>query len=465
MRTLVPPRRILILATAVVSLSVTASAAQDRATVLDGNAEATAIDVRGTERMAWDQRASSADELSGLGFLAYVNGRVQWLYSVSCAFTPTAAGFECTAALPVLDPGVNVVEVAAYQTSAPTREGERSPAMYLRSGSSATAAASRVVAQAPDPAVSTDRTWSTADGIQLRATNVAAGLEDSTDLLPLADGRVLIAERAGRVRVFRDGALAAAPALILDDVEVGDGRGLLALAADRAFATTGHVFAVYSTADGLRVARFTVAGDTLVDRAILLDGLPAAAVQPAALLRTGPDGRLYLALDDGGDPQSMGDQGSYSGKVLRLAVDGTTPPDQPGSSPVWSIGVSHPVGLAWSPDAALPRLIGIESPESSVAGADLDAGAALARLSVTPEVGATRAAIGGGSSLPALQGHVIVASDRERAILRVRLAGDRPADVDWLLTDLPGPATAIAVAPDGAIFVAVGATLVRIGPQ
>lgn len=440
-------------------------AGQGRPTPITATADASAIEVRGQERLEWDQRAT-AGELSGLGFLAYVNGRVQWLYSVACASAPSAAGFECSAALPVLDPGVNVIEVAAYVTGTPAAEGQRSPPIYLRLSGTAASASSQAGSLASAPASSTPRTWTTADGVQLQATELATGLDDPTDLLPLPDGRVLIAERSGRLRVFRDGVLSPNAGAVLNDVAVGEGRGLLALAADRAFSSTQHVFALYTTDDGLRVARFTMAGDRLVDRAILIDGLPAGPVQPAAVLRTGPDGRLYLALDDGGDPQRLGDRGSYSGKVLRFAIDGTTPSDQPSPSPIWSVGVNRPVGLAWSADAATPRLIGVEPPATSSPQApQSDAGAAVTRFSLTPEVGATRAAIGGGAALPALRGDVIVASGHEHAILRIRLEGDTPAVVEWLVQDLPGPATALAVAPDGGIYVAVGSTLFRIAGQ
>ena len=43
------------------------------------------FEVQGHERLAWDQQASSAGELAGFGFVAYVNGRLQELPSVECA--------------------------------------------------------------------------------------------------------------------------------------------------------------------------------------------------------------------------------------------------------------------------------------------------------------------------------------------------------------------------------------------
>jgi glucose/arabinose dehydrogenase len=244
---------------------------------------------------------------------------------------------------------------------------------------------------------------------------------------------------------------------------VGEGHGLLALTAGPDFSSTRHVFASYTTVDGLRIARFTVAGDRLVDRAVLLDGLPIAAARPAALLRSGPDGRLYLATDDGGDPERLYDLGSYSGKVLRFATDGTTPEDQAGRSPVWSVGVGHPIGLAWTVERAL-RLVGVEGPESGVARApaNLDVTHAVTRLSLPPALGATRAAIGAASSAPVFRDQLFVGLANERAILKVAFDGDVPSGSEWLLNDLPGPVTALTATADGAIYAAVGPALLRI---
>ncbi len=169
-------------------------------------------------------------------------------------------------------------------------------------------------------------------GDRTAATPLTGRLYDSTYVAVLPDGRVLVAERAGRVRLFQHDALASAPALVLSEVATGRGRGLLALAVDRDFDRTRAVFVAYSTADGLRVARFEVAGPALVSQAILLAGLPTPDDHPSAVLRTGPDGMLYLALDDRRSPERSSDLGDPSGKVLRIELDGTTPDDQPSAS-------------------------------------------------------------------------------------------------------------------------------------
>jgi len=445
-------------------------------------ADSQVLQAQGDERLVWEHWASSSEELARTRFVAYVDGGGHPLPAVTCASDAGPRWFECTSPLPALTPGVHEIKISAYLARDVRAEGGRSAPIIVRYGADRAGdvvpadlrqADSAPSTEAPpstkDPAPSMDRTWTTPDGVRLQATEMASGLDDATDLLPLPDGRVLVAERAGRVRVFRDGVLLDRAAVTLDDVALGDGRGLLALAADRAFPSTPHIFAIYTTTDGLRVARFTAHGDMLVDRAVLLDGLPIAAVQPAALLRTGPDGRLYLALDDGGDRERLQDMGSYSGKVLRFSTDGTLPSDQPGRSPVWSVGVSQPVGLVWSVQQPTLRVVSVE-PEVAVpqtfSSAGSDSASNVARFSLTPDVGASRAAIGSGPSLPAFRDNLLVASAGERAILRVRFpGGDVPGGGEWLLRDLPGPVTALAVAADGAIYAAVGPALLRIVGQ
>src|SRR5207302_1460304 len=93
------------------------------------------------------------------------------------------------------------------------------------------------------------------------------------------------------------------------------------------------------------LARFREAANTFGDRIIVLDDI-AARSDPAAALRFGPDGALYAAFDDGGDPRSADDLSSAHGKVLRLNPDGSTPADQEGATPLYASGLQSPRGLA-----------------------------------------------------------------------------------------------------------------------
>src|SRR5439155_1638028 len=96
------------------------------------------------------------------------------------------------------------------------------------------------------------------------------------------------------------------------------------------------------------LARFREAHDTLADRVVLLEKIPASS-RPAASMRFGQDGKLYVALDDGGEPANAGDLASFSGKILRMNADATTPDDQAGATPVLSYQLRSPRGFDWQP--------------------------------------------------------------------------------------------------------------------
>jgi glucose/arabinose dehydrogenase len=198
------------------------------------------------------------------------------------------------------------------------------------------------------------QTTVTRDGLQLRADVSASGIQDATDMVAVAGGVILIAERAGRIRMFRHGEASLPVADTVDDIDVSaPGSGLLAIAATPNEPV--RVFALYTTHRGARLIRYSLRGNALTARAILLDGLPIARQNPRASMRVGPDAMLYIALDDAGDENRVGDAGTLSGKILRLNLDGTTPPDA--TAPVYAVGASRPIALAWSLDGSVSSLL------------------------------------------------------------------------------------------------------------
>ncbi len=186
--------------------------------------------VRGGERLAWEQPAASADALTGLTFRLYIDGTQSALADAGCVTTTIGPdGFECQASLPPLDPGVHTLWVVTLAPDGFSEGPASSPILVRAEGSgNATARTSPPMMAATEAAPA--------------AAALARGLDDPTDLAVLPDGRMLVAERSGRVRLFRDGALVTTPALTLPDVVVGDGHGLLAMAVGRDFAATQAVF-------------------------------------------------------------------------------------------------------------------------------------------------------------------------------------------------------------------------------
>jgi len=335
-----------------------------------------------------------------------------------------------------------------------------------------------VVASASVMSSSLPVTVTTSGGAEVLAQVLVEGLVEPTDLAFAPDGALLIAERAGRVLVFRAGQLQAAPALTLPDVAGSASQGLLAVAVDPQFGKNRFVYLVYTTEAGFRLARFRAVGDTLGDRAILLEGVPSSANHAAAFLRFGPDGRLYLGLDDAGDWRRAGDLGSYNGKVLRLNADATTPADQAGASPVYAPSVSAPHGADW--DGTGATLWVVDRPEGGgqlqviAAGADGDGrgrrGTPVARFNLPDRAMGSGLAFYRGELLPAWRGNLLVTLDGpvgEAALLRLMFDRDESRTVartERLLKGSLDGARGIAVSQEGRIYVTTRTALVTLGP-
>jgi hypothetical protein len=343
------PRSTILLAVigiAAVSAAILGPVSQgDSATV---NQSADAItNVTGVERLAWHQSVESFTDLAALEFLVYVDDVAVAAEGVVCDPKPTPSGFDCTTPFPPIPAGEHTIQVAARVQST-SQESPRSEPIRVIVLPNATFKTSTAVRSAS--AV-------TREGIHLRTEVSASGIEDATDMAAVAAGTILIAERVGRIRVFRLGETSLSVAATVDDIDVSaPGSGLLAIAATRM--DTGepvNVFALYTTRKGARLIRYAVRGNALIRRGILLDGLPISREAPHASLRVGPDGMLYVALDDAGDENRVGDMGSLSGKILRLNLDGTTPADA--KAPVYAVGATRPVALAWNLDGSVISLL------------------------------------------------------------------------------------------------------------
>lgn len=179
---------------------------------------------------------------------------------------------------------------------------------------------------------------------------IATGLRVPWDVAFMPDGRALVTERPGRVRlVSADGDLRSRPVARIAVQAVGEG-GLMGIALDPDFAR-GRPFAyLMATRDGqVRILRYRwdARRPQLVADGTVLDGIRAGAVHDAGRLRFGPDKRLYVVTGDAGDRRLPQDRSSLNGKVLSLS------PDQYRSSTdtplIVSVGHRNPQGLDWQP--------------------------------------------------------------------------------------------------------------------
>ena len=200
----------------------------------------------------------------------------------------------------------------------------------------------------------TSEVLTTRDGVRFRVETMLTGLEVPWSLTFAPDGRLFITERPGRVRIATLGG-SSELALTLDGVFAQGEAGLLGLALDPEFSQNRFVYLYYSaTVSGgavNRIVRYREVNSRLAERVVLLDGIPAATIHDGGRLRFGPDGLLYATAGDAANPNFAQDVASLAGKILRLNRDGTSPPDNRFSSPVYTYGHRNPQGLDWHPSS------------------------------------------------------------------------------------------------------------------
>ena len=159
--------------------------------------------------------------------------------------------------------------------------------------------------------------------------------------VPGDDERLLVGERAGRVRlvvggVAQPGAIATVPTP--PGVSTGGERGLLSVAAAPDFAATGRLYIYYTDLDGdIRIDEFTAG----VRREILTIEHSSFGNHNGGQLQFGPDGCLWITTGDGGSqadpPNNAQTLTSHLGKLLRIDPDPTGPvcgPVPSGNTPV-----------------------------------------------------------------------------------------------------------------------------------
>lgn len=235
-------------------------------------------------------------------------------------------------------------------------------------------------------------------------TNVGA----PTAIAFTPDGRLLITNQGGQLRVFQNGNLLGAPALDLSSVVCANGeRGLLGVAVDPDFANNNFIYLYYTfkkfPPDNCpigqptnllnpvnRVARFILGSNNLVvpgSETRLIDNIHSPnSNHNGGDLQFGKDGFLYISVGDGGADYA-GDSGGGGandaardkhvllGKILRVTRDGDIPPTNPftemgtsarcnmdGStaSGIWcqetfASGLRNPFRIAFDPNAAGTR--------------------------------------------------------------------------------------------------------------
>lgn len=204
-----------------------------------------------------------------------------------------------------------------------------------------------------------------------RAEIVVGGLSHPWAIAWLPDGSALVTERAGRLRLIRDGKLDPQPVAGLPPVLASGQGGLLDIALHPNFADNRWVYLTFATgspdANRTALARGRWEGHALRDTQVIFQNADAKSGGQhfGSRLVWLPDQSLLMSIGDGGNPPTrFGDgnirnqaqnPGTHFGKVLRLKDDGAPHPDnpfvnRPGAKPeIWTLGHRNIQGLTRDP--------------------------------------------------------------------------------------------------------------------
>lgn len=217
----------------------------------------------------------------------------------------------------------------------------------------------------PTPGSETRGAISLPQGFEIRP--IATGLTGCTALETLTDGRVLLCEQTGALRVIKDGKLLARP-FVEVPAEAYWERGLIGVTIDPGFPASPYVYVCYVAREPYPhhvVSRFTADGDVAVpgSEKVLLEGddqrtlggnVPAG--HQGGAVHFGPDGCLYIAIGEQTAETPSQSLGSLQGKILRIHPDGTIPTDNPFHDEaegkyraIWALGLRNPFTFAFRP--------------------------------------------------------------------------------------------------------------------
>jgi aldose sugar dehydrogenase len=251
---------------------------------------------------------------------------------------------------------------AQQERPAPPRQGIQAPEVAVTTEPAATkffypTGPSMYVPLPPGPSV-----FDTSQH-KIRVVTVVNGLSRPYALAFLPDGRMLVSERTGQLRVIRNGVLDPRPIAGVPEVASRSYQGLMDLALHPKFADNRFLYLTYSKRGPDGSAAIALARGRLEDMELkdvhdlfVAEKWTKNTPTLGSRIAFGHDGILYMAVaSPGSEWERAQDPSNHQGKVLRLRDDGTAAPDNPfigkaGYKPeIFTLGHRNPLGLAVHP--------------------------------------------------------------------------------------------------------------------
>ncbi|GLQ08683.1 glucose dehydrogenase [Devosia yakushimensis] len=348
---------------------------------------------------------------------------------------------------------------------------------------------------------------------RLTANVIAEGLDHPWALGFLPDGRMLVTERSGQLRVVgQDGAVGAPIEGVPRVVARGQG-GLLDLALAPDFASSGRIYLSFSEAAedaGLRGGQ----GTAVLSAKLTLDGDSGALSEQNVIFRMnnftgtdrhygsriviGNDGNLFVTLGERGEADRAQDMADLAGAVVRIAPDGSVPEGNPQvegwAAELWSKGHRNPQGATLrESDGALftvehgarggdevnmPRAGGnygwpVITYGVDYSGASIGEGTEKEGLEQPlhfwdPSISPSGLDFYEGALIEGWQGDLIAGGLSGNVMVRLDMEGDAVVGEERLFEGQLGRIRDVRVGPDGAIYALTDAgngRLIRVAPE
>ncbi len=196
-------------------------------------------------------------------------------------------------------------------------------------------------------------------------SQVVSGLTSPMDMEFAPDGRLFVAEQAGRLRIVKPDGTLVTFLNISTKVDSSGERGLQALTFDPNFSTNRYVYLHYTkkatstTPVHNRIVRVTASGDKVVagsERLIFRLSKQVNTWHQGGAIDFGKDGKLYVAAGDNLTPSNAQSLSNLHGKMLRINKDGTIPTNNPfytaasgNNRAIWALGLRNPFKFAAMP--------------------------------------------------------------------------------------------------------------------
>lgn len=210
---------------------------------------------------------------------------------------------------------------------------------------------------------SAEKSESTENGnFSFTVDTLATGLENPWGMEFLPDGRVLIVERPGRLRVWEDGTLHDEPVSGLPEIWAHGQGGLLDVKMHPDYDQNGWIYLAYSApgsgGGNTAIGRARLSGGQLKDFEQIFQGQPftSGGAHFGSRIVFDEDNYLFTTIGDRGRQNTAQELSNHHGTVMRLHDDGRVPDDnpfvnEPGAMPeIWSYGHRNIQGMVFHPE-------------------------------------------------------------------------------------------------------------------